>query len=254
MNRIFESAGTILCNPAPEFAAWIAAQVAMIATHCEPHERPNLRTYRLGHEYLACDYPSLALTIRIDPDAKMPGCEALDQNIAVPDMTDALTLISLIERARQGTWDPSISLGTYLPGSCVQQQPPAKRMTERTVTMDAIRMLAQTSEALCSPMSNAVTIKPFILAVAARCSDHVEHLAQYDVEDLDLQTRMRSLVDSLTWLRKVQLDCQETLQNTLQHVPDAAQIDSLISCVWQLCLTNPPAARSQEIQPFVMKI
>ena len=38
----------------------------------------------------------------------------LTTDVFVPDMTDALTLISLIEQARQGTVAPSLVVGTYL--------------------------------------------------------------------------------------------------------------------------------------------
>lgn len=112
--RIFESAGTGLRQPTREFLAWIAAQVDEIGKHCAPDERPQLRAYRCGHEYLACDYPSLAITIRIDPDAALRVPGLLTSDIFVPDMTDALTVISLIEKARQGTDAPGMALGTYL--------------------------------------------------------------------------------------------------------------------------------------------
>lgn len=117
MKRIFESVGTSL-NPAqPEFATWISAQVEMIAEKCAASERPTLRAYRYGHhEYMACDYPSLSLTIRIDPDAKLLVPGPLTHDIFVPDMTDALTLISLIEQKRQGTGTPEIPLATYVIG------------------------------------------------------------------------------------------------------------------------------------------
>lgn len=86
-----------------------------IGKYCAPHERPQLRAYRCGHEYLACDYPSLSITMRLDPDARLevPGLLTAT-DIAVPDMTDALTVLSLIEQARQGCDAPSMAVGTYL--------------------------------------------------------------------------------------------------------------------------------------------
>jgi hypothetical protein len=113
MKHIFESAGTGLQAAAPDFATWISAQVELVKAHCAPEERPHLRAYRLGHEYLACDYPSLSITIRIDPDAMLRVQGPITDDIFVSDMTDALTLISVIEATRQGSDSPDITLGTF---------------------------------------------------------------------------------------------------------------------------------------------
>jgi hypothetical protein len=112
MKHIFESAGTDLQAAAPEWATWISAQVDLIKAHCAPEERPHLRAYRMGHEYLACDYQSLSITIQIAPGAKLDVQGPITDDIFVSDMTDALALISVIEAARQGAASPGITLGS----------------------------------------------------------------------------------------------------------------------------------------------
>jgi hypothetical protein len=103
-------------------------------------------------------------------------------------------------------------------------------MNERQITMQAIRYLAQVSEAIHSavfhgggPLSNGA------MEASLKCADHIEHIAQYDVEQLDVRTRLRGIEESMRWLHVTRERFDGLLSKSHQYVPFASDVQTLAS-------------------------
>lgn len=78
-------------------------------------------------------------------------------------------------------------------------------LTDRAVTMYAIRYLGLMTEALAYQASRRLADSQSAIEAAKICADHIEHTAQYDIEELSIESRMRMVSESLdfvTMLRK----------------------------------------------------
>jgi hypothetical protein len=75
-------------------------------------------------------------------------------------------------------------------------------ISERQLTMRAIRWISRTVEALCQSVECGLPANLVRQAttVGFRCSDRVEHIAQYDDEGLDEASRMSFIAQDLYWL------------------------------------------------------
>lgn len=99
-----------------EMKVWLIGVADAITRKCGD-QQPHVWAYRSGgHEYLACDYSDFALTFMFDSKPDLRPVEEFendgDQEITVTDMTDALTIISLIEQRRQAVAKPVCTIVT----------------------------------------------------------------------------------------------------------------------------------------------
>jgi hypothetical protein len=62
-----------------------------------------------------------------------------------------------------------------------------------------------------------------------RCSDHAEHIAQYDIEGLALGFRIRGIVASMEWLTVIVRQHGDLLAASRLLVPSAADLDAVAS-------------------------
>ncbi len=76
------------------------------------------------------------------------------------------------------------------------------QLSERQLTMQAVRWLTQTAEALSYCITLGIPAQDIRkTADAVRiCSDRAEHIAQYDIEGLAETDRMNYIANDLTWL------------------------------------------------------
>lgn len=67
------------------------------------------------------------------------------------------------------------------------------------------------------------------IEASVRCSDHAEHIAQYDIEDLALKFRMQGIADSMEWLMVIVRQYGDVLAGSNLNIPSAADLDSIAS-------------------------
>lgn len=98
-------------------------------------------------------------------------------------------------------------------------------MDDRKITMHAIRYLAQVAEAINFRARDGLDANA--LHVSERCADHVEHIAQYDIEQLPLKVRMRGVAESMEWLIDVVIQFDRLLSGGPSNVPTSIELAAL---------------------------
>jgi hypothetical protein len=102
-------------------------------------------------------------------------------------------------------------------------------MTERKITMQAIRHLAHVSEALNSLIYRGTLAMEHVPAAAERCmrcADHIEHLAGDDIEEVGESTRLQRIADSMQWLVSVRKEFDSELAASSLHFPSVIDLDA----------------------------
>ena len=102
-------------------------------------------------------------------------------------------------------------------------------MNERKITMLSVRYLCQVAEAISSQVMRGVPGAAQAVEASMRCSDDAEHIAQYDVEELALQFRMKCVADSMEWLMVIVRQYGEVLKVSGLNVPTVDQLDAVAS-------------------------
>ena len=102
-------------------------------------------------------------------------------------------------------------------------------MSDRKITMLALRYLSQVSEAICSQIMHGVPGAVQAIEASVRCSDHAEHIAQYDIEDLVLKFRMQGIAESMEWLMVIVRQYGDVLAGSRLNIPTAADLDAVAS-------------------------
>ncbi|MEM8519514.1 hypothetical protein [Janthinobacterium sp. CAN_S7] len=102
-------------------------------------------------------------------------------------------------------------------------------MSDRKIAMQAVRYLSQVAEAISSQAMIAAPGGAQAIEVSVRCSDHAEHIAQYDIEDLALKFRMQCIADSMEWLMVIVRQHGDVLAESRLYVPTAADLDAVAS-------------------------
>ena len=102
-------------------------------------------------------------------------------------------------------------------------------MDDRKISMVAVRYLCQVAEATSFQVMNRAPGAAQAAEASMRCSDHAEHIAQYDIEGLELGFRMRGIVASMEWLTVIVRQHGEMLAASRLHVPSAADLDAVAS-------------------------
>jgi hypothetical protein len=100
-------------------------------------------------------------------------------------------------------------------------------LDERKVTMQAIRYLSQIAEKLNLAITAGTIHGREGTQTCAQIWDHIEHICQYDLEDLGLQTRMEGIVKSLAWLAGVRKCFDSVLSAPGESAPSVIEIETL---------------------------
>lgn len=101
-------------------------------------------------------------------------------------------------------------------------------MNERQVTMQAIRYLSQVCEKLSFHIANGDIAGRKSVDSLTKCADQIEHIAQFDTEDLDLSVRLDGIIASLEFLKLVR-DGELILSTHGLSAPSIGDIDMLIA-------------------------
>lgn len=102
-------------------------------------------------------------------------------------------------------------------------------MTERKLTMQAIRHLAHVCEALNSLIYRGALAMEHVSAAAercTRCADHIEHLAGDDIHEVGEATRLQRIADSMQWLVAVRKEFDTELSTSSLFIPSVADLDA----------------------------
>lgn len=102
-------------------------------------------------------------------------------------------------------------------------------MSDRKITMQAVRYLSQVAEAISSQAMHGVPGAAQAIEASVRCSDHAEHVAQYDIEDLGLKFRMQGIAESMEWLMVIVRQYGDILAESRLNIPSAADLDAVAS-------------------------
>jgi hypothetical protein len=102
-------------------------------------------------------------------------------------------------------------------------------MSDRKITMQAVRYLSQVAEAISSQAMSGAPGAAQAIEASVRYSDHAEHIAQYDIEDLALKFRMQGIADSMVWLMVIVRQHGALLAESRLNVPSAADLDAVAS-------------------------
>lgn len=100
-------------------------------------------------------------------------------------------------------------------------------MDDRKITLQAIRYLSQVAEAIGSQILRCTPGAPQAIEASVRCSDHAEHIAQYDIEGLPLATRMRGVAESMEWLMVIVRQYEDLLGTANLNVPSHESLESV---------------------------
>lgn len=104
-------------------------------------------------------------------------------------------------------------------------------MNDRKVTMQAIRYLSQVAEAIGFQAMNGTPCADEMARAIVRCADHVEHIAQCDIEEIDLESRMYGIADSMQWLILIVKQQSAIITASGLNVPSVAQLEAVVSAV-----------------------
>lgn len=102
-------------------------------------------------------------------------------------------------------------------------------MDDRKISMLAVRYLCQVAEAISRQMMNGAPGAAQAAEASMRCSDHAEHIAQYDIEGLDLEFRMQGIADSMEWLTVIVRQHGDVLAASSLYVPSTADLEAVAS-------------------------
>lgn len=120
-------------------------------------------------------------------------------------------------------------------------------MRDRKITMQAMRYLSQVSEAISSQVMIGAPGAAQAIEVSVRCSNHAEHIAQYDIEDLALKFRMQGIADSMEWLMVIVRQQGDVLAESRLCVPTTADLDAVASAAFaQLTQTATESEHGSE--------
>jgi len=104
-------------------------------------------------------------------------------------------------------------------------------VNERHLTMMTIRYLGLVIEKISAESAYSNRVGGRLNQVVTRLADAVEHIAQYDIEDLHLSARLQGLNQALTYLKTVVENEHELLGNHGLNAPEVAEIEELILAV-----------------------
>jgi len=102
-------------------------------------------------------------------------------------------------------------------------------MDDRKISMLAVRYLCQVAEAISFQVMNRTPGAVQAAEASMRCSDHAEHIAQYDIEGLELGFRMQVIAACMEWLMVIVREHGEVLAASSLHVPSTADLEVIAS-------------------------
>lgn len=102
-------------------------------------------------------------------------------------------------------------------------------MNDRKISMLAIRYLCQVAEAITFQIMNRAPGAVQAAEASMQCSDHAEHIAQYDIEGVEFGFRMRVIAACMEWLMVIVQQHGDLLAASSLHVPSTADLGAIAS-------------------------
>lgn len=101
--------------------------------------------------------------------------------------------------------------------------------SERQLTMLTIRWLGQVAECVSFLVEETSDIKiSNPLKIIERCSDRIEHIAQYDLDGLAESTRLEYMANDVEWLSNIVEKNEAVLSTGQLNYPSATELRELL--------------------------